>query len=46
MKKERALGSSILAVLIVLSLMVFALQLRPLYGADLGQVTLQIEGMT
>jgi len=46
MIKERALGSSILVILTVLSLVAFALQLKPLYGADLNQVNLQIEGMT
>ncbi len=45
MKEERALRSSVLPVLTVLSLMVFALQFKPLYGADLSQITLQIDGM-
>jgi hypothetical protein len=45
MKKERVLGSSVLVVLTVLSLMAFALQFKPLYGTDLSQITLQIDGM-
>lgn len=46
MIKERALGSSIFVILTVSSLVAFAPQLKPLYGADLNQVNLQIEGMT
>jgi len=46
MKKERALRLSILASLTVLSLMLFAPQFTPLNGADLSQITFQIDGMT